>query len=317
MSNIVFIGDVHLKSKEPYMNSSFQFLDYLEDNHLNDVLVFTGDLFDNTFPHFELLMDRLLKSLIKFPEVYIVSGNHEVFDSRTTKKMGNPLALLDHVSGIRTFLTPEEIEIRGKKFLMLPYLYDVAKMKSEYEALRGTYDFVVSHVAYPETNFGSLDEIDLSKIDCKIFIYGHIHEPKEIFNHYIIGVPVSTRHGEQVWKKQLGIYDLENETFTLKAIPNFVNYEAIKFGEWPKDKNSIISVKDAPSVLSVLDLYKDYHVRRKGITLVDEVENVSYNEQKDFLNFTLTSNFQEFSENSDIRPAVKNKIFELLSKGEV
>lgn len=316
MSNIVFIGDVHLKAKEPYMDASFQFLNYLEENHLNDVLVFTGDLFDNTFPHFELLMDRLLNSLIKFPEVYIISGNHEVFDSKTTKKMGNPLALLDHVSGIRTFLNLEEIEIRGKKFLMLPYLYDVAKMKSEYEALNGTYDFVVCHVAYPSTNFGSMDEIDLSKIDAKVFIYGHIHEPKQISNHYILGVPVSTRHGEQVWKKELGIYDLDKDEFTLKPIPNFVNYETVKFGEWPENKNSIISVKEAPSVISVLDLYKEYHIRRKGITLLDEVENVSYNEQKDFLNFTLTSNFQEFSESFDIRPIVKNKIFELLNRGE-
>jgi len=313
---IIFIGDVHLKVTQPYMDASFQFLDYLEENHLNDILVFTGDLFDNTFPHFELLMDRLLKSLIKFPEVYIISGNHEVFDSKTTKKMGNPLALLDHVSGIRTFVSIEEIEIRGKKFLMLPYLYDVAKMKVEYEALTGTYDFVVSHVAYPGTNFGFIDEVDLSGIDSKVFIYGHIHEPKEMGNHYIIGVPVSTRYGEQVWRKQLGIYDLETESFTLKPIPSFVNYETVKFGEWPKDKNSIISVKDSPSVISVLDLYKEYHVRRKGITLIDEVENVSYNEQKDFLNFTLTSNFQEFANSVEIRPAVKNKIFELLSKGE-
>ena len=314
--SIVFIGDVHLKVKEPYMNASFQFLDYLEQNHLNDVLVFTGDLFDSTFPHFELLMDRLLKSLIKFPEVYIISGNHEVFDARTTKKMGNPLTLLDHVSGIRTFMNPEEIEIRGKRFLMLPYLYDVAKMKSEYESLRGTYDFVLSHVAYPGTNFGSMDEVDLSNIDSKVFIYGHIHEPKEVSNHYIIGVPVSTRYGEQVWKKELGIYDLDKDEFSLKPIPSFVNYETVKFGEWPTDKNCILSVKDAPSVISVLDLYKEYHVRRKGITLIDEVENVSYNEQKDFLNFTLTSNFQEFSDNIEIRPIVKNKIFELLARGE-
>lgn len=313
MSKIIFIGDVHLKSKQPYMDASFDFLNYIKERYPNDTLVFTGDLFDNTFPHFEMLIDRLLKVLITFPKVYIVTGNHEIFDSRTTKKMGNPLIPLNHISGIRVFTRREEIEIDGLKFLMLPYLYDVGKMKSEYESIRGSYDFVVSHVAYPGTNFGAMDEIDLSNIDSQVFIYGHIHEPKEIKNHYIIGVPVSTRHGEQVWKKQIGIFDLDTDKFYLEPIPNFVEYETVNFGEYPKNKNSIISVRKSPSILSVLEFYEGYHIRRKGISLSEEVENVSYNQQKDFLNFSLMSNFQEFSSDFEIRAGVKNKIVELLS----
>jgi len=306
---IIFLGDVHFKQKQPYYNSTCELFEYLLKEYPNSTLVQTGDFFDTSNPHSELLVDKAIHYLLKFKEVHIISGNHEL-----SNRTGNPLYLLNRIDKLNVYLEPKEVLIEDENFLMLPYLYNLKQMKELYETYdctNGTIDYVVSHVAYPNTNFGSPDEINLSNIKAKYYIYGHIHKPQSYDNHHIIGVPITTRYGEHEWVKQIGV--LQNNNFELREIPSFINFEDVDFNNEPESNTSILNVYNAPSVKAVLQKYKNYNIRLEGIKLINEENKISYNEQKDFLNFTLEKNFKDFCDTMEIRDPVKNKIFEFLS----
>ena len=307
---IIFLGDVHFKQKQPYYNSVCQLLEYLLKEYPNSILVQTGDFFDTSNPHSELIVDKAIQYLLQFKEVHIISGNHEL-----SNRTGNPLYLLNRIDKLNVYLEPKEVLIEDEIFLMLPYLYNLKQMKELYETYdctNGTIDYVVSHVAYPNTNFGNADEINISHIKANKFIYGHIHKPQAYDNHIIIGVPVTTRYGEHEWVKQIGV--LQDDVFELREIPSFINFENLEFNEEPNSDTSILNVYNAPSVKAVIQRYKNYHIRLEGIKLINEENKITYNEQKDFLNFTLEKNFQDFCDTIEIREPVKNKIYEYFLK---
>ena len=302
---ILIIGDVHWKSKQPYRKKIGEYFDWLYKTYSTATVIFTGDFFDKSNPHSEDEIDEALDYILRFPDVHIVTGNHEL-SSRT----GNPLAPLNRIANLHIYKKPTEVELEGNKFLFLPYLYNVKRMKEQYEALTNEVDYVVSHVAYPGTNRGSIDEINLSNIKAKTWFYGHIHDPKDIGNHHLVGVPNTTRHGEQDWQKRIVI--IEDKQFRFENTKDFITFETINFGEEPASKDSILNVLEAPTVGSVLKRYKGYYIRPQGIKLKDEVDSkVTYNEQKQFLDFSLESNFEEFKKELEIRKPVLNKIEEL------
>lgn len=308
---IIIIGDQHWKNKEPYKSQTVKFFIDLQKKYLKDVLIFTGDFFDTASSHFDEVMRLAVEHLLPFSEVHIVSGNHEC----NNKRSGNPLSLLNQFSNIKTYLEKTEVMIEGKKFLMLPYLYSLKEMK-KYEEIRGDYDYVVPHVAYPGTNGGASDEIDLRNINAKHFFYGHIHEQQDFGNHHIIGVPLTTRYDERDWKKRIVV--IENDEVNFEQLPDYITFETIKFGEEPKNKNSILNITNCPSINSVRERYENYHFRLQGIQLNEEnnsIEKVSFDEQKDLLNFNLRNNFTDFlSENEQSDSRVPETILAYFSK---
>lgn len=310
--NLTFVGDFHLKFVEPYCSANFLFLDWLYKNHKDDVILFTGDFFDDNLPHSEFLIDQAISYLVRFPEVHIISGNHELFSSRKQKKVGNPLVPLNNIPNIYTYVEPKKVTVANYEILMLPFLYNVEEMKSKYESIEDDCDFVLNHVAYPGTNFGGNDEIDLKKIKTKHTIYGHIHKPQDFDNHVVLGVPVSTRFGEQDWEKRIAVFD--GKTLKFETVPDFITYEEVDFSNEPLNQRSILDIVSAPSIKAAKEKFKGFFIR--SVSLIDEVQNVSYNEQKEFLNFTLQSNFEEFSKTFEVRENVKSKILELLTLGE-
>lgn len=308
---IIIIGDQHWKNKEPYKSQTVKFFIDLQKKYLNDVLIFTGDFFDTASSHFDEVMRLAVEYLLPFSEVHIVSGNHEC----NNKRSGNPLALLNQFSNIKTYVEKTEVMIESKKFLMLPYLYSLKEMK-KYEEIRGEYFCVVPHVAYPNKNGGAGDEIDLSKIDSEYFIAGHLHEPFEYKNYYNLGVPLTTRYDERLFKKRIAIF--ENDKLNFEQLPDYITFETIKFGEEPKNKNSILNITNCPSISSVRERYEGYHFRLQGIQLNEEnnsIEKVSFDEQKDLLNFNLRNNFTSFlSENEQSDKRVESTILAYFSK---
>jgi len=303
---ILIIGDVHWKSKQPYRKKISEYFDWLYLTYPTATVIFTGDFFDKSNPHSEDEIDEALDYILRFPDVHIVTGNHEL-SSRT----GNPLAPLNRIPNLSIYRKPTEVELEGVKFLLLPYLYNVKKMKEEYETLTNEVDYVVSHVAYPGTNRGSIDEVNLSNIRAKNWFYGHIHDPQDFGQHHLVGVPNTTRHGEQDWQKRLVL--IENGKHSFVNTSDFVTFETVTFGDNPTSKDSILNIIDAPSVSAVLKKYKGLHIRLQGVKLKGETAVVTYNEQKEFMNFSLESNFDDFQKDLEIRTPVKSKISELFS----
>jgi predicted phosphodiesterase len=303
---ILIIGDLHFKTKEPYKTKYIEFIEDLYKSYPDSTLIFTGDFFDKSNPHSEDEVDSILDYVLKFKSVHIVTGNHEI-----SNRTGNPLAPLNRISNLHIYRVPTHVEIDGIKFLMLPYLYNMEEMKN-YNAITETTDYVVSHVAYPGTNRGAPDEINLSSIKAKAWFYGHIHEPQDFGLHHIIGVPNTTRHGEQDWQKRMVV--IENGTYRFQNLEDKIRFETISFGAEPDSKDSILNVIDAPSVQAVLKKYKQNYIRKQGIKILEEnSDSVSYNTQKEFLNFSLESNFQIFRADIELRVSVETKINELFT----
>lgn len=310
MTSILNIGDIHNKTTQPYYSLNREFFEWLVKNHKNDIPVFSGDFWDTSNPHSEDLVDIFLDYLLQFPEVHIVTGNHEI-----GARNGNPLVPLRRIPNIHIYTEPTETTILGVKYLMLPFLYNVKEMKEKYEALTNQVDYVMSHVAYPGTNFGAPDEINLSGIQAKAFFYGHIHEPMDFGNHHILGVPNTTRYGEQDWKKRMAIVNPEN-SYRFVSLEDFVKFEDVEFGKDPINPKAILNVKKAPSVKAVMIKYKGFHLRLQGIELEGgSTSAITYEDQKGLMNFSLENNFNEFyiSLGEKPREPVVDKIKELFT----
>lgn len=303
---IITIGDLHIKENKSYKKASYSFLNYLIKNYKGENLIFTGDFFNDSKPN-NITVYEVLGSLKNFKSVHILTGNHEINEIGVRK--GNPLIPLFHIENFHIYTEPKEVHIEGLKFLMLPYLYNVKGMKEQYEKIETEVDYVISHVSYPGTNFGNIDEVNLRKIKATRFFYGHIHEPNNFDDHIILGVPVSTRYGEHLWKKQIGIIK-DNKEFYLKEIPHFLQFEEIKFGEEPKDINSILCIYDAPSVSSVKKKYKEFQIQKIELIGDKDFKDVKLERIDD----SLVSNFQSFLKESkeEIRKPVIDYISSVL-----
>lgn len=312
--SVLIVGDLHWKEKEPYKKKIKEFLNDLYEKYPNDYIIFTGDFFDKANPHAEREIDEILEIVTKWHFVIVVTGNHEV-----SYKYGNILVPLQR---IKNFLVchsePMEVIIDDYNFVLFPYLYEVNEMK-KYETFKPSrkVDIVVAHCAYPGTNFGNKDEIDLSGIEAKHFFYGHIHQPMDFENHHIIGVPCSTRYGEQIWQKRIVRLPNKNDgSFEYIPLKEYVTFENIEFGNYPKDKDSILDIYNVPNVSLVNKKYKDYYVRFEGIRLLENEKTKTYNETKDFLNFSLENLFNVFLQENPLEKPIVERIKSLLHSNE-
>lgn len=288
---IYVIGDVHWKHKEPYRTQLIKLFDELfkDVDKKDTILIFTGDFLDSSSPHAEYVLDIAISKLLEFKEVHIISGNHEL-----NKGRGNILKVLNNFSNIHTYLEKQEVEIEGLKFLMLPYLSSVYRMKEEYENFEWAGDYCVTHTAPLGSNWGNIDEIDLSKIKA-IKFYGHIHDPKDIDNHNIqVGVPMMTRKGEESWKNRI-IKVNNKDNWESILCPKLLDIEVVKYGEMPEISTNLTIVIDAPSVRAIREKYSNYYILESHCEILRTENELDINEQKEILNTNLLDNFNIFS----------------------
>lgn len=290
---ILVIGDVHWKETSPHREGLIEFFDWLTDNYAGSTLIMTGDWLDSTSLHHENVIDTAIHKLNGFKEIHIVSGNHEI-----SKIKGNILKPLNHINNINVYLEKTEVSIEGNTFLFLPYLPSLSQMREEYTKIKWKGDFCISHFAYPGTNFGHSDEIDISGIDA-IKIYGHIHEHKIMSDRDInIGVPATTRFGEHVWDKKIGLID-KDKKLKLIDIPVFWTYEELNYGQKPVNAKNVLVIKKAPSVIAVNEMYKDYKVHESKIEIFrnsgnENSNNIEYT--KESLNGSLLKQFRDYTD---------------------
>lgn len=263
--SLVIVGDVHIKSHPLYLNAQIKFLDWLLENHKNDTIIQTGDFFNNSSIHHDI-MYQIVSILSNFKDFRIIEGNHD-----KSFRLGSILKNLKHHSNITVYEDIAEIEIDNHKCLMLPYKYNM----SDYEELTGEYDFIFCHFTPREESFGG-EFINIDKLKGKK-IYGHIHIQKDYPDALIIGTPLITRNGEQ----NNPIIEIDKQGNINKIeVPKFFDIQTITYGEKIENFDYLYNITGAPSTKSVYDLYPMINIRSAGIQVVfssDEDQEIMLN----------------------------------------
>jgi predicted phosphodiesterase len=254
--SMICVGDLHLKKTEPYFSAQKQFLNWLNENYSDITLVLIGDIFDSA-PHHDLLYE--FKSFLKKrnSSTFIIQGNHDF-----SYKSGLYLKSFDLMDNVFVYFEPTEVFIDKYKCLMLPH--KSGDMKTEYESLKGNFDFVFSHITHYKEAFGD-EGIDL-QIKAKKYLYGHTHTKATHNDHIICGVPIITRNGEF----NNPIYEIESNGHIMEIeVPIFLDIQTINYDTNEKilNKSFIYNIKNAPSVKNVYEKFRGYYIRHEGIEL--------------------------------------------------
>lgn len=206
---------------------------------------------------------KCLQALAKKCNVYMVLGNHDLFNKNSTDV--NSINIFRDNSRITVIDKPTEISLNGKSVLLVPWLSDLSGFKPEsYDFLLGHFDisskFLISsyvqehskvksassNVAISIDCDSSLDEkgnnsskpedflgsfIELAKKKGTIFA-GHIHQHKEMVvrgrNFIFVGSPYEQNLGDIGCK--CGFYELDElgnyEFFEIEGIPKHIQFKS-------------------------------------------------------------------------------------------
>jgi 3',5'-cyclic AMP phosphodiesterase CpdA len=273
-------------------------------------IVFTGDLFDDSSPNWEVYQLFLKYASKHKKEIHIVHGNHE-----WSRIKGSAIIPLNNFNNIFVHSEPTFRKIDNTEFFFMPYMYSKEKI-ADANKLTGSCDYIVSHITPLKYSFG-YEVIKLQVKPRKLHIYGHIHVSDEYVdndgvNCLLVSVPQTTREGEQKEEKRLIAID-ENNEYRKIPLPIFMDIETIQYGDTPKDKRNYINVLNAPSVKAVMNQYKDYYIRKSGIQVARSDQE---NQEKISLNFSddIVKKFQDWSQKANIPAEVSSRAVHYLQK---
>lgn len=252
---MIILGDLQADEKQPHRQAVLNLFDWLYEKYPNEIIVQVGDFFDSSACPNDV-RDEVLEKILRFKEFHILTGNHD-----KSSKSKNILLPFRHHKNIFIYNNIQEVEIDYHKCLMIPYQRSVEKVK-EYEKYKFEGDIIFSHFFHPKKSFNNVEAIDLSNMKAKYYIYGHDHTYATIGNHIITGCIIPASQG-QINNSLIRIHHKE---LSYIEHPIWFEYEDVVYGEQPKSKNNIINIKNAPSIDSCYDLYKDYYIRDEGIT---------------------------------------------------
>lgn len=298
---VYVVGDVHLRSEEPFFSVTQRFLTSLADKcEKGDSVIFTGDFFHRSRPYSEeLFWARHFFEVMKEKGcfLFIIAGNHEYFrehDSWAEDAFKEfDVELIEQLE-VRT--------IEDMKFLFLPWMPQLRLRKIYgYQSMRDFYDYYIPKFLGPlkdeltgktlyvvyhfedETVFTGTEDmgVDLSIIE-KIHdgevvrLGGHIHNPTDNY----IGAPYATRRDESGFKRH--IVSIGSDGMKYIDMPNAIEYRTLMYGElkdqvYDPDTMYLLKILDAPSFEEI-----NGYVHRFNNVWIDDYE-LRFGEQREVM----------------------------------
>jgi hypothetical protein len=239
------IADIHFGSFDPakqFIILKEQFLDYIEQLPILDIVSINGDIFDHKFMansdavmyacNFIELLINICKE--KNATLIIIAG--------TALHDADQLKLFYHYLGRGTDIRiVERVQfeyIKGKSILIIPELYNMGSAYYNQFLNSGYYDACYMHGAYKGAIFGK-DEPDLDStrepvFGMKNFMYckgpvisGHVHTPGCFDKHfYYCGSPYRWRFGEE---EEKGFIILLHNTETMQYYTHFEPIKSFRY----------------------------------------------------------------------------------------
>jgi predicted phosphodiesterase len=284
--SLIVVGDLHLKNKVPFFQYQKEFLDWLLSNYNDKVIMILGDIFDSSSPIWEVYKEFKEFLLKRNNETHIIVGNHDI-----SKSKGCSLSAFNLIDKVTVYEDKSEMYIENINCIILPYNYSY----KEYEKLEGEFDFIFTHITPTEVQFAN-EGIEFPNLK-GIFVHGHTHIQnlyRDKYNniHYILGVPIESRHLEN---QQHHIMEIDSDkNIKLIDVPFFFTHETVKYGDIPSNKRNIINVIDAPNKKLVYEKYKDYYIRDTGIKLL-RTENTAETFKEAFEHSNILDKFKTYA----------------------
>lgn len=187
MSNVIIIGDCHLKANSPvsrkddYPLAILHKLEYLSEvaqSYNSNTFILLGDVFDSpttSLPYLASVISTFKKISEKGIKVYTIVGNHDIKNNRMESLHSTALGIL--ISTGLVSLAPSELLIDNTLFRCFNYPEEIIKKKTY------TYEVCIAHRYY---NFGldeyTLRDEDIEKLSYDAMILGHYHVPCDTKN---------------------------------------------------------------------------------------------------------------------------------------
>lgn len=232
---LVVCGDIHLQPKSPKYDNTIDTLNWIFDNkdlnNENNSILFLGDLceINSPFSCFEKFVDYFV-NYSKFNQIYLLTGNHDVAN------LDNVLALFRPLKNVKVITDWEIIKFYNCNLLMLPHyshegtekLSMVETYSNLYKTVTEEFDYGFSHVE-DETQHFSKKFVDVSKLNVKRWLNGHIHNGNAWNGGHYLGSACANSVAEHDVDKKIAIIDGETKECEFVTLPKFLEYYEVEY----------------------------------------------------------------------------------------
>ena len=250
---LVVAGDIHLQPKSPKYDNAIDTLNWIFNNkdlnNENNSILFLGDLceINSPFSCFEKFVDYFV-NYSKFNQIYLLTGNHDVAN------LDNVLALFRPLKNVKVITDWEIIKFYNCNLLMLPHyshegtkkLSMIENYSNLYKTVTEEFDYGFSHVE-DETEHFSKKFVDVSKLNVKKWLNGHIHNGNAWDGGHYLGSACANSVAEHNIDKKIAIIDGETKECEFVTLPKFMEYYTVEYPnklEKPKTRYAIFAVKN-------------------------------------------------------------------------
>lgn len=302
------IGDTHFGTrnnsgvwKNDMIDFFYRFVEWLPEDNFDkdrDILMFTGDIFHSR-EFMNIMIGNAILDMFEMLSgvfsrgIFVILGNHDQY-MRKNSSIHSMRLIAGKFKNIHVFESPSQLNIDGKKMLMLPWndvAADVAETlysdDSEYLFSHLDIDGFKYNKAVPVSN-GVPREL-LSKYSA---VYnGHLHHRQKSGNAICLGTPyqldygdVDTERGWYAWRAETGELDFFKNEWSPKFVE--IDFDTLVNGTFETARNlmhnNYVKVYVAKSVLRDIS-YESFteHFSSRGIVarkmefaqLLDTVES--------------------------------------------
>lgn len=182
MSNVIFVGDMHLKGSSPISRcddypsvilNKIESLAQVANSFNCNKIVLLGDVFDShttTLPYLAKVISSFKKLSDADITVYTVVGNHDIKNNRMDSLSSSALGILISTGYVK--LAPRRLLLDDVDFHFFHYPDELLKNDSD------NYSVCVAHRYYEfGLSWDSLTRDDIKSLNYDAMILGHYHVP--------------------------------------------------------------------------------------------------------------------------------------------
>ena len=278
MKRLFLIGDTHFADTKDWHREIYsKFIEWFSTQDFGDPhtaeLIQLGDVFEkaaNLGNSLEYAAKFFKIASEKFSRIWIIGGNHD--HRLVNEKSQFATQYLAYIGNVTRIYEETIADICGYKVCLLPYRRIKGKQIDEYysnelpeEFYTTQFDLICGHVGIKEKG-GFFGGIDIDKFNAKHRAFGHIHVRNGVYSSDYCGSILPFKIDETISEKGRVIKCLSADKMTEIAIPEFMRYELLKFGEKPvitDDKTIVYTVTNCKNAQQAKAEYPNLYI--KGI----------------------------------------------------
>ena len=292
---IAILTDTHFgcrKNSLYFMEQQKKFYDdyffpYIFNNNI-DTILHLGDFFDNRKTvNFETLRhakECFINPIIeKGINLHMLVGNHDSY-YKSNGDLTSTKLLFDGIPNISVYDLMSTIELGGKSFLMVPWIFPIQKEEISNIIRLNTADVCCGHFEMIGVVYqGSI--VSRKGIDTDIFSHfphvfsGHYHKK----SHYYVGSPYQMTWNDYDDKKRIIVYDTDTD----ESEDIYISEDTFFKIEYPGDKESLQLHRYDGKIIRILVKSKDDPEDfEKFVKIIEEAgpESIDIKEEYLYLN---------------------------------